>query len=320
MTQSYSGDTHRPPPDFSAPGSKSGKRWILTATLVTAAVIVLTALVMFWMKDSEAGRLAVQSLQESSAAREALGEIRETGWPIGSISMEGGGSGNATLSMSVTGSKTSGDYYTTMIRENGRWRLVSARLALDDGRSIDIEGSAPAAEAEGQPRAARAATVAHGGRQLRSERPPGSQWQSVEWAERHVVFEVPSGWTQRSTDKRLLEFRPEDRSGYLTGNVAYFDQKIGFEPVVDMIVTKAAGELARKEILGYARRDLGKAQGVLQITDRGGRYPQAVWTGYFDTDEFGTASVTLTLGARTPADFDAIEPLLGAILDSMQVR
>ena len=80
------------------------------------------------------------------------------------------------------------------------------------------------------------------------------------------------------------------------------------------------GRDARGEILGYARKDLGKAQGLLEIQQRGDGQTTAVWTGYFEDERFGTVSLTLLLGAPTPADFDKAEAVLGSILESVTVR
>lgn|GEM_PF-1207788 len=322
MTESHSREEsdHRPASGFFAHGGDFSASWIVLAALIAFAAAALARYLLSRIKDSEAGRLAVKSVRENPAAREALGAIRATGWPLGSLSVDADGTGAATFSMWVNGSKDSGRYSTTLVRENSTWRSVSARLTLDDGRSIDVEGTRPATKTDDRPKTSHTATVTHGGRQLRSEPQPESGWQSVEWAGRHVVFEVPREWTRLSTDERLLEFRPDDRSGYMLGEVEYFDQKIAFEPLVDVLLAKAADELARYEILGYTRRDIGKARGLMQIAERAGEYPQAAWTGYFDTDESGTVCVNLLLGTRTHDDFDEIEPLLGAIVDSVQVR
>ena len=99
--------------------------------------------IRYALKSSDAAKVAVQALKESSAARQVLGEINDVGTPMGSISSEIGGSGSATLSMSVTGTKASGKYYATLQRRNGQWMLISGRVELADGRSINVETVTP---------------------------------------------------------------------------------------------------------------------------------------------------------------------------------
>jgi hypothetical protein len=298
-------------------------RWVkyLIIALATAFVLALLmvagvlGLVFYKMKDSEPARMAVQSLQKSPAVQESLGEIRKTGWPIGSFSTEGGGSGSASFSMSVEGSKTKGKYYATLARVNGQWRFLSGRLQLADGRSLEIQGtSAPTLV----PGAVSLGAAGSGGRQLRSDRSTVISWHAVEWPGLGITFTIPEEWKEMKLDKQEVEFRPEDRSAYFTANVAFFDQKIPFDSFLPSLVDKAAAQLKREEIFGYARRDLGGAHGLLQIQRHGGGGTMAVWTVYFDMPEFGTASINFLLGAPSKEAFDRVEPVLGAILESIR--
>src|SRR3712207_8880983 len=49
-------------------------------------------------------------LKESAEAREYLGEVKETGFPLGNVKESTGGTGSAAFTMSVEGSKASGQY------------------------------------------------------------------------------------------------------------------------------------------------------------------------------------------------------------------
>lgn len=132
------------PPGYPAPKKKSPvlKIFLIIAVVVFLLVVGFVAAMFFIVrgaiKNSDAYKVAIQTLRQSPAAADALGEIKEFGFPMGSISTNAGGSGQASFSMSVTGTKTSGHYYATLIRVNGQWRFVSGRLELDSGRSIDI--------------------------------------------------------------------------------------------------------------------------------------------------------------------------------------
>lgn len=312
------------PLEAGVPSQDSGrslKPWIFLGcgclTLFALLIAGIVGFVFYQIKDSEAGRLTERTLRESPAAREALGEIRDTGWPIGSVSVEGGGSGKASLSMSVEGGKAEGKFYATLIRQDGRWQVVSGRLELEDGRSIPLEGSAAPATPEAP---VAAGPPASGGQALKADRSAVAAWTPIAWPDQEIRLEVPADWEQIELAKRALEFRPKDRKAYFTGNLTYFDQKIPFGPIMEALLTKAAAQLKREEILGYARKDIGPAQGILQLERRGDGQTTAVWNGYFDTPEFGTVSVTFLLGAPTPEDFQRYEPALGAILDSIRFR
>lgn len=326
MDLSSSGDPLTPgiPPQEAG---RSVKPWIFLGcgcmTLIVLLVAGVVGFILYKIKDSEAGRLTESSLRESPEVRLVLGDIRDTGWPVGSISVEGGGSGKASLSMSVDGSRAEGDYYATLVRENGRWRVVSARLDLDDGRSIPINftQAPPASPLPEAPKTTVSTSVAlSGGQGLKADRNAVAAWTPLVWPDQQIRFEVPADWEQIELTKRALEFRPKDRGAYFTGNLTYFDQKIPFETLMDSLLAKAAAQLKREEILGYARKDIGPAQGILQIERRGDGQTTAAWSGYFDTQEFGTVSVTFLLGAPNPEDFTRYEPALGAILDAIRFR
>src|SRR5713226_7480841 len=126
--------------------SSAGKFIIIgCALLILIGVGIAVAAffgIRYALKSSDAAKAAVQVLKQSSNARQALGDITDVGTPMGSIQSSFGGSGNASLSMSVIGTKTSGEYYATLLRRNGQWLLTSGRIELADGRSINIEASA----------------------------------------------------------------------------------------------------------------------------------------------------------------------------------
>jgi len=307
-----------------AGSGRSAKPWIFLGcgcfALVVVGIAAFVAFVFYEIKDSEAGRLTTSSVKENSAARAALGEPIDTGWPLGSISEEGGGSGKASFTVSVKGSKGKGKYFASLTRENGQWRVVSARLLLNDGRSVSLEGgavSSPVLPASGGGGDSNSASSS-GGRSLHSDRSAVTQWTSYQWPDQPIHFEVPSDWEKISVEKKEIEFRSKDRDAYFTGNLTYFDQKIPFGPIMESLSSKAAAQLKREEILGYARKDVGPAQAILQIERRGDGQTTAVWNGYFDTPEFGTVALTFLLGAPTPQAFDKYEGQLGAILDSIR--
>ena len=129
----------------SRPSSRSDSRSRLKVVLVSIAVLgLIGAAVGFFVftglngarNTSEANQAAIKLLKQSPAAASALGEIKDIGWPYGDLQPD-----FATLYMSVKGTKTSGNYFASLKRQNGQWLLVSGRVELSDGTSIDIKQS-----------------------------------------------------------------------------------------------------------------------------------------------------------------------------------
>jgi TonB family protein len=90
------------------------------------------------LKSSEAYTLAVKALKENPEVQEKLGEINDTGFPIGSFSQDAGGSGKAAFVMSVHGSKGSGQYQVELTRSLSVWRLNTGVVRLSNGETIRI--------------------------------------------------------------------------------------------------------------------------------------------------------------------------------------
>jgi hypothetical protein len=73
------------------------------------------------LKSSEAYTVAITALKENEEVKEKMGEIQETGFPLGAYTQNSDGSGDAAFSMSVKGSKTTGQYTVELGRR--RWCL-----------------------------------------------------------------------------------------------------------------------------------------------------------------------------------------------------
>ena len=289
--------------------------------LCIAGVGGLVFFIFSSIKNSEPGQLTTQFARQSQALHEILGDIQGVGWPFGSISVEGSGSGEASFSISLRGTQAQGKLFTTLRKVNGQWHVVSSRLQLEDGRSFELGGSpgAPAPlQASSQEKSHPPATRRSGGKQLRADRNVVAQWRHVDWPGQQIGFDVPADWMELSLEKKEIEFRPQNRKAYFIGRLNYFNQKIPFDSLIESIAHSAAAELKREEIAGYTFQNFGKAHGLLKISSRRDGHTMAVWIGYFDTLEFGTASVNLLFGAPSKADFERAEPILGAILESIQ--
>jgi TonB family protein len=90
------------------------------------------------LKSSEAYTLAVQALKENPEVQDKMGEIQETGFPLGAYTQNDQGSGDAAFVMSVKGAKASGQYQVEMKRSGGVWRIVTGKVRLANGETIDV--------------------------------------------------------------------------------------------------------------------------------------------------------------------------------------
>lgn len=137
--QMYSGPT--------APPRKSscGKIILILGIILVLLLGAVAAAIYFGygalekkLKSSEAYTVAVQALKDNPEVQEKLGEIQETGFPLGAYTQNSDGSGDAAFVMSVTGSKATGQYKVEMRRSNSVWKVVKGDLTLANGEVIDI--------------------------------------------------------------------------------------------------------------------------------------------------------------------------------------
>jgi TonB family protein len=90
------------------------------------------------LKSSEAYTVAVSKLKENEEVRNQLGEITDTGFPLGSFSQDADGSGNAAFAMSVEGTKGKGQYEVSMVRSHSVWRLTRGSVRTETGKIIQV--------------------------------------------------------------------------------------------------------------------------------------------------------------------------------------
>jgi TonB family protein len=90
------------------------------------------------LKSSEAYTVAVATLKESPEVREKLGEIIDTGFPLGAFRQNSDGSGDAVFHMSVQASKGTGQYEVELKRRKGVWRVESGSVRLPNGDIIQV--------------------------------------------------------------------------------------------------------------------------------------------------------------------------------------
>jgi TonB family protein len=90
------------------------------------------------LKSSEAYTVAVKALKENKEVKDQLGEIKDTGFPLGAFNTNANGSGNAAFVMSVQGTKANGHYEVNLLRSNSVWHLEKGIVRTDAGQVINI--------------------------------------------------------------------------------------------------------------------------------------------------------------------------------------
>ncbi|HZS48452.1 MAG TPA: cytochrome c oxidase assembly factor Coa1 family protein [Blastocatellia bacterium] len=258
-------------------------------------------------KSSEANQTAVKALHRSHVASDSLGEIQDTGFPSGEIS-ETGASGNASFAMSVKGSRANGTYYATLQKTNGIWSVISARILLANGQSVNLDINSPDLPSN---------LAKSEGHQLSSSSVDQSSWRSEYWPQQLMRFSVPVDWIRKKAEQRELDYRKGERysSTYLAGNGWINDNALPAGNLLQVEVQTASEQLHNGVIIGYAVRNVGGATGLLTISDRGDTRI-ATWKGLVQAGG-KQREIDISLGA-TAHDFDNLEPTFDAILNSIR--
>ena len=89
----------------------------------------------YLLRNSEAYQLGVSRLQASPVATNVLGTPISTGFPTGSVSLNGA-SGTAALSFSASGPKASGVVLLEAVKKDGAWVITRLTLKIDGRDSV----------------------------------------------------------------------------------------------------------------------------------------------------------------------------------------
>jgi hypothetical protein len=124
-----------------------GRHWKLFISAIGLGVVLswvlcIGAFVFFifgTMKSGDPYQQALVKIRASSAAQQALGSPIQDGWFVtGSLGVSGG-SGNADMSIPVSGPKGSGTVHMVAIRYNGKWIINKLELTVNgSGRRINL--------------------------------------------------------------------------------------------------------------------------------------------------------------------------------------
>jgi TonB family protein len=144
----YTAPQYGAPPMMGVPPKKSfgcGKIILILAIILAILGAGIAAAVYYGyraaekaLKSSEAYTVAVKALKENPEVQEQLGEIQETGFPLGAYSEEAGGSGKAAFVMSVKGTKGSGQYQVELTRRNSVWHINTGVVRTSTGDTIRV--------------------------------------------------------------------------------------------------------------------------------------------------------------------------------------
>lgn len=113
---------------------------VLLAVGIAAAVYFGYRFVENTLKTSEPYTIAVNALKANPEVKEQLGEITETGFPLGAYTTNADGSGDAAFTMSVKGTKASGQYQVELKRRNNVWEIENGFVRLANGAIIVVGG------------------------------------------------------------------------------------------------------------------------------------------------------------------------------------
>lgn len=136
----YSGPTVPP-----ARKSSCGKIILILGIILIFVLAGIAAAIYFGygfvekkLKSSEAYTVALAALKENPEVKDKLGDIQETGFPIGAFTQNSDGTGDAAFTMSVQGSKASGRYEVALKRRSGVWKIENGHVRLTNGETIQI--------------------------------------------------------------------------------------------------------------------------------------------------------------------------------------
>jgi hypothetical protein len=123
--------------------------WLLVAVLLCGGLFVLGifSLIIGAMRGSDVAKEAVARAQSNALVAQRLGAPISEGWFVsGSINVSTG-SGDADLTVPISGPKGKGTVYVKALKTAGRWDYSLMQAAIEgSGQRIDLLASAVAAE------------------------------------------------------------------------------------------------------------------------------------------------------------------------------
>jgi TonB family protein len=119
---------------------------VLLAAGIAAAIYFGYRYTQNRLKSSEPYQASLSALRQNAKVREKFGDIKDTGFPLGTYSQNADGSGKAAFVMSVQGTKTTGYYEVSLVRSSSVWRVDSGSVRTANGETIDVRDVEEAAQ------------------------------------------------------------------------------------------------------------------------------------------------------------------------------
>jgi cytochrome oxidase complex assembly protein 1 len=112
----------------------------LTPLVVGGAFLAFILIVVFGaLKQSDAYKMAVARAKGDSRVAAALGTPIEEGWWLSGNTNVNGGSGQADLSIPISGPKGKGTIYAVATKSAGDWTYSKLQVKIDStGETIDL--------------------------------------------------------------------------------------------------------------------------------------------------------------------------------------
>src|SRR5437660_11498144 len=112
----------------------------LTPLVLGGAFVAFMVLVVFGaLKQSDAYKLAVARAKADSRVVAALGSPIEEGWYLSGNTNVNGASGDADLSIPISGPKGKGTIYAVATKSAGEWTYSKLQVKIDStGETIDL--------------------------------------------------------------------------------------------------------------------------------------------------------------------------------------
>ena len=112
----------------------------LTPLVLGGAFVAFLVIVIFGaLKQSDVYKTAVARAKSDSRVIAALGTPIEEGWFLSGNTNVNGGSGNADLSIPISGPKGKGTIYAVATKSAGEWTFSKLNVKIDStGETIDL--------------------------------------------------------------------------------------------------------------------------------------------------------------------------------------
>jgi len=145
-----------PMPQGSAPSQRKGFlarnwKWLLAAVFVCGLVFVggFVALILGAMRGSDVAKEAFARAQSNSLVGQRLGTPITEGWLVGGSINISNSSGNADLSVPISGPKGKATVFVTAEKTAGKWDYSVMQASIEgSSERIDLLAGAPAASAQ----------------------------------------------------------------------------------------------------------------------------------------------------------------------------